>query len=128
MQLLGLAGHDLLPCPQNFKWAVENDAWQARIGSIPQVFAAAAEDMGCSAVDQAVVSRVWDRLLPGLLQVDLSPRTLEVVRTLPIRRRMVPGCPCIGGAHRVWAKRPPGQLLASNCFGSVEHCCARLCY
>ena len=61
-----------LACLQNFKWAVDNDKWQARVGSIPQVFAAAAKDMGCSAVDKGVVKRVWDRLLPGLLKVDLS--------------------------------------------------------
>ena len=61
----------ILQCAQSFRWAVDNDKWQARIGSIPQVFAAAAKDMGCSAVDRAVVKRVWERLLPGLLQVDL---------------------------------------------------------
>ena len=48
---------------------MEHDKWQARIGSVPQVFAAAAKDMGCSAVDRAVVQRVWDCLLPGLLKV-----------------------------------------------------------
>lgn len=54
---------------QCFKWAMENDKWHARIGSIPQVFAAAAEDMGCSVVDKQVVKRVWDCLMPGLLEV-----------------------------------------------------------
>ena len=60
---------------------MENDRWHARIGSIPQVFAAAAEDMGCSAVDKAVVKRVWDCLMPGLLEVDFLTELSEDVWT-----------------------------------------------
>jgi len=58
-----------MQCLQSFRWALENDKWHARIGSIPQVFAAAAEDRGCSSVDEDVVKNVWDRLMPGLLEV-----------------------------------------------------------
>ena len=54
---------------QSFAWAVENDQWHARVGSIPMVFAAAAADMGKEKVDAEVVRAVWSRLLPGLLEV-----------------------------------------------------------
>lgn len=59
---------------QGFKWAVEQDQWQARAASIPQVFAAAARDMGKPAVDSQVVAAVWQRLLPGERLFDVSHR------------------------------------------------------
>ena len=58
-----------VPALQCFRWAMDNDRWQARIASIPQVFAAAAKDLGCKAVDRSVVKRVWDCLMPGMLEV-----------------------------------------------------------
>ena len=77
-KLLGVAElRFFLACVQNFKWAVDNDSWQARIASIPQVFAAAAKDMDCSAVDRDVVRKVWGCLLPGLLEVNLSSMITE---------------------------------------------------
>ena len=54
---------------QSFGWAVAHDAFHARVGSIPAVFAAAAVDMGRSSVTAEVVRAVWDKLLPGLLTV-----------------------------------------------------------
>lgn len=71
-------GHNCWCALQCFGWAVENDAWHARVASIPKVFAAAAADMGRSEVEAEVVKAVWDRLLPGLLEV---------------RRRLC--CPCM---------------------------------
>ena len=56
---------------QNFGWAVENDSWHARVGTIPRVFAAAASDLGKPAVDAEVVRNVWNRIMPGLLEVSL---------------------------------------------------------
>ena len=44
---------------------MQQDQWHARAASIPQVFAAAAQDMGKPAVDSQVVAAVWQRLLPG---------------------------------------------------------------
>ena len=54
---------------QNFGWAVHHNAFHARVGSIPAVFAAAAVDLGYSSVTAEVVRAVWDKLLPGLLTV-----------------------------------------------------------
>ena len=69
--------HDA-PALQCFGWAMEHDRWQARIASIPQVFAAAAKDLGCKAVDGSVVRRVWDCLMPGMLEVHLSILALHI--------------------------------------------------
>ena len=54
---------------QSFGWAVEHDAFHARVATIPAVFEAAAMDMGQSKVTADVVRAVWDKLLPGLLRV-----------------------------------------------------------
>ena len=61
---------------QSFGWAVAHNAFHARVGSIPAVFAAAAVDMGRSSVTAEVVRAVWDKLLPGLLTVanTLNPK------------------------------------------------------
>lgn len=54
---------------QSFDWAVAHNAFHARVGSIPAVFAAAAVDLGRSSVTAEVVRAVWNKLLPGLLTV-----------------------------------------------------------
>lgn len=54
---------------QSFGWAVEHDAFRARAATIPAVFEAAAADMGQRRVTADVARAVWDKLLPGLLQV-----------------------------------------------------------
>jgi hypothetical protein len=55
------------PClgVQNWGWAVRNDSWQARLGSIPLVGAAAAADMGKLRPDAEVAEALWRKLLPG---------------------------------------------------------------
>ena len=54
---------------QNFGWAVEHDKWQARVASIPRVFQAATADLSKTQCDKEVVQAVWQRIMPGLLQV-----------------------------------------------------------
>lgn len=66
---VGIAGEKGLHVWQGFKWAVENDRWRARVASIPKVFAAAAADLGKHEVDAEAVEAVWNRLVPGLLEV-----------------------------------------------------------
>ncbi len=44
---------------------MENNRWQARVASIPNVFEAARQDMGRAKLDSEVVAAVWNKLLPG---------------------------------------------------------------
>ncbi|CAI5496918.1 unnamed protein product [Closterium sp. Naga37s-1] len=53
---------------QCFHWAVDNNCFHDRVASIPHAFNAAAEDMGKTHVDAEVVTAVWNRITPGLLQ------------------------------------------------------------
>ena len=48
-----------VPCigVQSFAWALENDAWQSRVGTIQSAVDSAARDAGVSAIDAAFVRR-----------------------------------------------------------------------
>ncbi|KAK9905832.1 hypothetical protein WJX75_007214 [Coccomyxa subellipsoidea] len=84
---------------QNFRWAVENDTWHARVGSIPRVFAAAASDLGKPAVDAEVVRRVWGRIMPGLLEGFDAPHSLPCIAPRPFliaNGELDPRCPVKG--------------------------------
>ena len=60
---------------QGWGWAVRNDSWQARLGSIPLVGPAAAADLGLAAPDARVVEALWRKLMPGGgLAADLCAR------------------------------------------------------
>ncbi|KAL4519097.1 hypothetical protein Ndes2526A_g00202 [Nannochloris sp. 'desiccata'] len=56
---------------QNFRYAVENDCFHARVRSIPHVFTQAAKDLrgaeGAGQVDRDVVAAVWEKIMPSLL-------------------------------------------------------------
>jgi len=56
---------------QDFRYAVENDCFHERVGSIPNVFTQAAKDLkgnkGAAQVDKDVVAAVWKHIMPGLL-------------------------------------------------------------
>ncbi|POO03953.1 Peptidase S9, prolyl oligopeptidase, catalytic domain containing protein [Trema orientale] len=60
---------------QGFRWAIENDKWQARVDSIKPVFEEARIDLGKSVIDKEVVEKVWDRIAPGLASKFDSPYT-----------------------------------------------------
>jgi dienelactone hydrolase len=57
-----------VPCigVESFRWAIDNDRWQPRIGTIQAAFDAAAKGDGVSAPDGAYVSRFYDRVATGI--------------------------------------------------------------
>ncbi|CAH8353495.1 unnamed protein product [Eruca vesicaria subsp. sativa] len=69
---------------QGFKWAIENDAWQARVNSIKPLFEEAKIDMGKSEIDKEVVEKVWDRIAPGLASKFDAPYSLPVIDPRPL--------------------------------------------
>ncbi|THU73667.1 hypothetical protein C4D60_Mb04t25280 [Musa balbisiana] len=82
---------------QGFRWALDNDKWQARVDSIKPVFEGqlagyqfhildheACIDLGKNTIDKEVVKKVWDRIAPGLyLQFD-APYTIPVIAPRPL--------------------------------------------
>ncbi|KAL8153299.1 hypothetical protein V2J09_011059 [Rumex salicifolius] len=69
---------------QSFRWAIENDKWQARVNSIKSVFDEARSDLGKSLIDREVVEKVWDRIAPGLASEFDSPFSVPVIAPRPL--------------------------------------------
>ncbi|XWS72557.1 hypothetical protein CRYUN_Cryun02cG0050000 [Craigia yunnanensis] len=69
---------------QGFRWAIDNDMWEARVNSIKAVFEEARIDLGQSAIDKKVVEKVWDRIAPGLASQFDSPYSIPVIAPRPL--------------------------------------------
>src|SRR5204863_6851911 len=74
-----------VPCigVQSFRWALEQDAWQSRIGTIQAAFDAAAKEAGVAAPDAAFVKRFYDRAVPGLCVEFDGPSVLPLKAARP---------------------------------------------
>ncbi|XP_012077420.1 putative hydrolase YtaP [Jatropha curcas] len=84
---------------QGFRWAIENDKWQARVDSVKPVFEEARIDLGKSAIDKEVVEKVWDRIAPGLASSFDSPYTIPAIAPRPLlilNGAEDPRCPLAG--------------------------------
>ncbi|CAA7025939.1 unnamed protein product [Microthlaspi erraticum] len=69
---------------QGFRWAIDNDEWEARVNSIKPLFEAARIDLGKNEIDKEVVEKVWNRIAPGLASQFDSPYSLPVIAPRPL--------------------------------------------
>jgi dienelactone hydrolase len=100
----------VVPCigVQSFAWALEHEAWQARIGTIQSAFDAARQHAGVTTADAAFVRRFYDRVAPGLYdRFDgpamlplIAPRPLLVINGETDPRTPVPGVELCAAAAR----------------------------
>ncbi|KAK8602521.1 hypothetical protein V6N12_052327 [Hibiscus sabdariffa] len=84
---------------QGFRWAVDNDKWQARVDSIKAVFEAARIGLGKEEIDKEVVEKVWDRIAPGLASQFDAPNTVPAIAPRPfliVNGAEDPRCPLDG--------------------------------
>ncbi|GLT53426.1 hypothetical protein SLA2020_266960 [Shorea laevis] len=84
---------------QGFRWAIENDMWQARVDSIKPVFEEARIDLGKSVIDKEVVEKVWDKIAPGLASDFDAPYTIPAIAPRPLlilNGAEDPRCPLAG--------------------------------
>lgn len=84
---------------QGFRWAIDNDKWQARVDSIKSVFEQARADLGKNAIDKEVVEKVWDRIAPGLASEFDSNYTVPLIAPRPLlmlQGKEDPRCPVAG--------------------------------
>jgi dienelactone hydrolase len=51
---------------QGFRWALDNDRWQPRVGTFSPPVNGAARDEGITKIDAAFVRRFYDRVVPGI--------------------------------------------------------------
>jgi hypothetical protein len=69
---------------QSFKWSLENDRWQGRVGTIKGAHLQAAKDMGDTALNRRNVKAVWDKLLPGVTGEFDCPSMLRLMAPRPL--------------------------------------------
>lgn len=102
---------------QSYQWALENDAWRSRVGTIQSAVNGAARDAG-SPVDAAFVRRFYERVVPGVhAEFDgpqmlplIAPRPLLVVNGDSDPRTPVPGVErCAAAARRAYAALGAGD-------------------
>ena len=75
-----------VPCigVQSFRWAIENDAWQSRIGTVQAAFNAAAKDRGVEKPGADFVRTFYDRVAPGIHGEFDGPAMLPLIAPRPL--------------------------------------------
>lgn len=68
---------------QSFRWSLENNSWQSRIGTIRLAVDAAAKDAGVTAIDAAFIRRFYDRTNPGIYDRFDGPAMLPLIAPRP---------------------------------------------
>uniref|UniRef100_A0A0E0L891 Peptidase S9 prolyl oligopeptidase catalytic domain-containing protein n=1 Tax=Oryza punctata TaxID=4537 RepID=A0A0E0L891_ORYPU len=84
---------------QGFRWAIDNNKWQARVDSIKPLFEEARIDLGKSEIDTEVVEKVWDKIAPGLDSQFDAPFSVPVIAPRPLlllNGAEDPRCPVLG--------------------------------
>ncbi len=75
-----------VPCigVQSFQWALENNDWKGRIGTIQKAFDAIAKEAGVSAPDSAFVRRFYDKVVPGIYGEFDGPAMVPLIAPRPL--------------------------------------------
>lgn len=100
-----------VPCigVQSFRWAIENNSWQSRIGTVQAAFDTAAKESGIAKPDAGFVRTFYDRVAPGIYgQFDgsamlplIAPRPLLAINGDIDPRTPLPGLNECADAARV---------------------------
>lgn len=115
---------------QSFKWSLENERWQGRVGTIRGVHVQAAKDLGDSAVNARNVKIVWDKLLPGITgEFDcpsmirlMAPRPLLVLSTEKDQNCPLPGAKiAYASAMEVYTARHAAADLKMDIAPNLPH-------
>jgi dienelactone hydrolase len=75
-----------VPCIglQSFRWALENNAWKPRVGTIPDAFKAAAKDAGIAEPDADFVRKFYARVVPGIDDKFDGPAMAPLIAPRPL--------------------------------------------
>ena len=75
-----------VPCigVQSFRWAMENNSWQSRIGTVQAAFDAAARDRGIEKPGAEFVRTFYDRIAPGIYGEFDGPAMLPLIAPRPL--------------------------------------------
>lgn len=75
-----------VPCigVQSFRWAIDHDSWQSRIGTIQAAFDAAARDTGVTSPGAAFLRTFYSRVSPGIDGRFDGPAMLPLIAPRPL--------------------------------------------
>ena len=75
-----------VPCigVQSFQWALANNDWQGRIGTIQPAFDAIVKKSGATQPDSAFVEKFYDRVVPGIYSEFDGPEMLSLIAPRPL--------------------------------------------
>jgi dienelactone hydrolase len=75
-----------VPCigVQSFQWALENNSWQSRIGTIQSAFDTLAKENGIEKPDSAFVQKFYDRVVPGIHGEFDGPAMVPLIAPRPL--------------------------------------------
>jgi dienelactone hydrolase len=103
-----------VPCigVESFRWALDNNDWQGRIGTIQNAFDTIAKENGVTQPDSAFVQKFYDRIVPGIysefdgpeMLTLIAPRPLLVINSDSDNHTPLPGViECTNAAQKVYA-------------------------
>ena len=103
-----------VPCigVQSFRWALDNNDWQGRVGTIQAAFDAAAKDAGVAKQDAKFVQKFYARIVPGIdgefdgpkMLPLIAPRPLLVINSDSDNHTPLPGVEeCVAAAKQTYA-------------------------
>jgi hypothetical protein len=103
-----------VPCigVESFRWALDNNDWQGRIGTIQPAFDTIAKDAGVTKPDPAFVQKFYDRVVPGIagefdgpeMLALIAPRPLLVINSDLDIHTPLPGVQeCVAAAEKIYA-------------------------
>ncbi|HUS07862.1 MAG TPA: alpha/beta fold hydrolase [Bryobacteraceae bacterium] len=75
-----------VPCVgvQSFRWALDNDSWQSRVGTFQVAMDGASKDDGLSKVDAGFVRKFYDRVVPGIYSKFDGPAMVPLIAPRPL--------------------------------------------
>lgn len=90
---------------QSFRWSLDHDAWQGRARTIQGAHDAAARDLGEPQVNARVCRKLWNKVIPGMLDQFDCPSMIRLFAGRPLlilNGDRDPNCP-LGGAKLAFA-------------------------
>lgn len=105
---------------QGFRWALDNDQWQPRVGTFLPPVEGAARDEGVKTVDAAFVRRFYDRVAPGIygdydagsMLALIAPRPVLVINGDSDARTPLPGVQeAVAAARRAYIRMGAEEKL-----------------
>jgi dienelactone hydrolase len=75
-----------VPCigVQSFRWALDNNSWQSRVGTFQKAIDGAAQDEKAAAIDSAFVRKFYDRVAPGVYSRFDGPAMVPLIAPRPL--------------------------------------------